>query len=710
MENYAKCPFFPKPHKGITTNTDNYSIVVNNLIRLNVSYAQATLENQESSNTISTQQMAPRSTKNSVADALLCINEIVFPNRIDFEEMAREQLGDVNKKSVIVVDRLKPTYMDIKDSAPAQNLLVAKDQPKKNSLELEVPTKKKPKNFTSYLSVFRCAEKSLNTTLARFTALDGISFNAISSSSDLRVQKYNNGGEIDFTESDSCLEEDAFDNEGLFDISQSHGRNEITAGPLINISRNISTVHDCLKHWSNNGTVSKRSDSGRPRATTEREDRRIRRTTLAHRTASAAEIRAAIGTTVTQRTQSKFCLDATDDHVLVRWPGKLLQPDSLRSRHTGPTPGVMLGRALDWFEVLGYKVVEDKATDYGHLKQALSEQFPVVRNWSELETRFYSSSQKHNQKPFDFVYDLLMIHKILKLEMTEEKFIDHVISRLEPQILDYVEVRHTQTTSTLLQIIDKYEERFLNRKIKGSSWEFRGTNPSENNRFPNRNLPENWKETRALWDTGAEKSCISEEVYYKYFSYRPRQKTKDRVVTAQGTPCCHLGWVELQIRIREFQKTWEFHIFNNMQYQCILGIDFMKESKLTLDFDQKSLIIPDNQIKQLPKVEKPVDIDLSDTKLGEGQNLTDLFNGFKGLFSDQPRLTHVLYHEIDTGDKGPVVSRPYRYDRVKQGIINYHIEKMLQEGSIRPIRSPYMSPVVLTRKNNGLPPDTPEMY
>ncbi|GFY32911.1 uncharacterized protein TNCV_4025351 [Trichonephila clavipes] len=119
-----------------------------------------------------------------------------------------------------------------------------------------------------------------------------------------------------------------------------------------------------------------------------------------------------------------------------------------------------------------------------------------------------------------------------------------------------------------------------------------------------------------LWDTGAAKSFISEEVYRKYFSYRPRQKTKD-IVTAQGRrKCCHLGRVELQIRIREFQKTWEFHILNNMQYQCILGIDFMKESKLTLDFDQKSLIIPDDQIKQLPKREKPVEIDLSDTKLG----------------------------------------------------------------------------------------------
>ncbi|GFT84153.1 uncharacterized protein TNCV_1149881 [Trichonephila clavipes] len=91
------------------------------------------------------------------------------------------------------------------------------------------------------------------------------------------------------------------------------------------------------------------------------------------------------------------------------------------------------GRALDWFEVLGYRVVEDKATDYAHLKQALSEQ---CSPW------------------------------------------------------------HPQTTSNLLQIIDKYEERFLNRKIRGSSWEFRDTNPSENNRFRKRNRQKNWRETR----------------------------------------------------------------------------------------------------------------------------------------------------------------------------------------------------------------------
>ncbi|GFS54622.1 uncharacterized protein TNCV_2749181 [Trichonephila clavipes] len=64
------------------------------------------------------------------------------------------------------------------------------------------------------------------------------------------------------------------------------------------------------------------------------------------------------------------------------------------------------------------------------------------------------------------------------------------------KILDYVEVRNPQTTSNLLQILNKYEEQFLDRKIRGSSWESRDIKPNKNNRFPNRNRQENWRETR----------------------------------------------------------------------------------------------------------------------------------------------------------------------------------------------------------------------
>ncbi|GFW88411.1 uncharacterized protein TNCV_2287371 [Trichonephila clavipes] len=75
----------------------------------------------------------------------------------------------------------------------------------------------------------------------------------------------------------------------------------------------------------------------------------------------------------------------------------------------------LTGQALNWLDVLGYKVVEEKATDYTQLKQALTEQFPLVRNRSELETRFCTSYQNQNQRPSDFVYELLRIHTNLKL-------------------------------------------------------------------------------------------------------------------------------------------------------------------------------------------------------------------------------------------------------------------------------------------------------
>ncbi|GFT36558.1 retrovirus-related Pol polyprotein from transposon 17.6 [Trichonephila clavipes] len=105
-------------------------------------------------------------------------------------------------------------------------------------------------------------------------------------------------------------------------------------------------------------------------------------------------------------------------------------------------------------------------------------------------------------------------------------------------------------------------------------------------------------------------------------------------------------------------------------------------------------------------------MDLSKTKLEEKQKreLQDLFDSFRGLFLDKPGLMHVLYHEIETGDNPPVVFRPYRYDRVKQEILDYHIDKMFKEGTIIPIQSLYASPVVLCRKNNGLPPDNSEAY
>ncbi|GFU49585.1 uncharacterized protein TNCV_1591181 [Trichonephila clavipes] len=156
----------------------------------------------------------------------------------------------------------------------------------------------------------------------------------------------------------------------------------------------------------------------------------------------------------TKRCRREEVQKLSPDHPVRRGHNKEDQfdPEETENNSTAPTPrskeGHLKGRALDWFEVLGYRVIEDKETDYAHLKRHCRNNTP----WSETE-------------------------------MSEEKLIDHVVSRLEPQILDYDEVRHPQNTANLLQIVDKYEERFMNTQIRGSSEGFRSSNPNENNRF-----------------------------------------------------------------------------------------------------------------------------------------------------------------------------------------------------------------------------------
>ncbi|GFV78506.1 uncharacterized protein TNCV_1888121 [Trichonephila clavipes] len=54
--------------------------------------------------------------------------------------------------------------------------------------------------------------------------------------------------------------------------------------------------------------------------------------------------------------------------------------------------------------------------------------------------------------------------------------------------------------------------------------------------------------TKALWDTGAEKSFISEETYQKYFFYKQVKKSSTQVITAPGAKCRNVGVVELNSR------------------------------------------------------------------------------------------------------------------------------------------------------------------
>ncbi|GFX73267.1 retrovirus-related Pol polyprotein from transposon 297 [Trichonephila clavipes] len=84
-----------------------------------------------------------------------------------------------------------------------------------------------------------------------------------------------------------------------------------------------------------------------------------------------------------------------------------------------------------------------------------------------------------------------------------------------------------------------------------------------------------------------------------------------------------MGVVELNIRIRDLEKPWLFHVLADLEYPCILRLDFIGGSKIILDFDRKSLGIQDSQVKDIKVDEGNLRIDLSETKLNVVANVLD---------------------------------------------------------------------------------------
>lgn len=60
-------------------------------------------------------------------------------------------------------------------------------------------------------------------------------------------------------------------------------------------------------------------------------------------------------------------------------------------------------------------------------------------------------------------------------------------------------------------------------------------------------------------------------------------------------------------------------------------------------------------------------------------NSEDLLIEFDEVFSYKPRFSPVAWHGINMGPAAFVASKPYSYDKIKQGMIDYHVHKMLSD-------------------------------
>src|ERR1044071_2762271 len=83
--------------------------------------------------------------------------------------------------------------------------------------------------------------------------------------------------------------------------------------------------------------------------------------------------------------------------------------------------------------------------------------------------------------------------------------------------------------------------------------------------------------------------------------------------------------------------------------------------------------------------------------------LTQLLKEYSDIFVKEGELrrTEIMQHRIYTENVPPIFQRLYKMSSKENEIIRKKLDKMLEQGVIRPLQSPWTSPVVLVRKKDG---------
>ena len=92
----------------------------------------------------------------------------------------------------------------------------------------------------------------------------------------------------------------------------------------------------------------------------------------------------------------------------------------------------------------------------------------------------------------------------------------------------------------------------------------------------------------ALFDTGSAISLVDS----KYLNLVRADQVKGPTIKpcgANGTPLTNKGTYEVTIKVNGHMIQQHVHFIENLQVPCILGMDFMKRARITIDISNKRI-------------------------------------------------------------------------------------------------------------------------
>lgn len=214
----------------------------------------------------------------------------------------------------------------------------------------------------------------------------------------------------------------------------------------------------------------------------------------------------------------------------------------------------------------------------------------------------------------------------------------------------------------------------------------------------------------SLLDSGSSRSFVSKDLFEKLTKLKLIKrvnKINQTVEVANQSKVTVRKEIVIHIKIENFSWDFQFWVLNSLPFQMILGYDFMKFSKMTVDlnelkvrfnFSNKETVFCLLGEDEIPQCEKP---DLGDSPLSPAQKkrFDDLIQSFGDVISDKIGTAKVEPYKIRISEKiTPFRQRPYFLSPEKMKIMRETVQDLLNQGVIEKSVSEFSSSAFLRPK------------
>ena len=219
----------------------------------------------------------------------------------------------------------------------------------------------------------------------------------------------------------------------------------------------------------------------------------------------------------------------------------------------------------------------------------------------------------------------------------------------------------------------------------------------------------------ALVDTGAQFSCVRSDVAeYLYLKGEPCSLAFCSLscLLADGSKCEVKNAVKLHVKLLNFSWDHEFKVLKEGLFPAIIDLDFLNKTKMVVDVASRSYsfgFAPDRK-GVFVRWDKPsggeqflqnLCDEASKVPTPNGVGWSSIVVEFPGVFSSTLGTARCSPYEIELCDSTPVRSPPYRCGPPKMAIFRKMVDELLENGLVRPSKSPYASPAFLVPKAGG---------